>query len=561
MYTFNPLSWGATTFGLLGGLALFLFGMEQMTDALKVVAGSRMKAFLGRWTSNRFRGVFAGAFVTAVIQSSSVTTVMVVSFVAANMLTLQQSIGIIMGANIGTTVTAHLVAFKVTQYALVMVAVGFGIVFFSKKDRLRHLGNVIMGLGLLFFGMDLMGQATAPLQAYPPFLELMRRLSELLPAMIVSALFTALIQSSSATTGLIIVFAGEGVINLETGIAMVLGANIGTSVTAVLASVGQPRAAVQTAAVHIIFNILGALLWIPLIVPLAEGVRLISPLNLGRQIAWATTIFNVGNTLIFIWFTRFLIKLVQYLIPERLLVEPEVVQPKYLDDVLLDTPALALDRVRLELGHLGAYTLRMARRAVPVAGRGTEEDLRTLARMDDDVDILHEAIIQYLGRLSQASEPAPQLKEQAADYLAAANYIESIADMIETNVVEVGVDRLSQGVQVSRATQERLNRLYERVYWAIEQALQALIDSDARLAEQVIAAKPDINRLAREAESQVVRRLTAAEPRRVATFRLESELIEYLKRMYYFAKRIAKIVAQIEETHAIETNLTLAPTS
>lgn len=561
MYAFNTLSWGATTLGLLGGLALFLFGMEQMTNALKVVAGSRLKSFLGRWTNNRFRGVFAGAFVTAVIQSSSVTTVMVVSFVAANMLTLQQSIGMIMGANIGTTVTAHLVAFKITQYALMMVAIGFGIVFFSKKDRLRHFGNIIMGLGLLFFGMDLMGQATAPLQAHPPFLELMWRLSELLPAMIVSALFTALIQSSSATTGLIIVFVGEELIPLETGIAMVLGANIGTSVTAVLASIGQPRAAVQTAAIHVIFNILGALLWIPLIVPLAEGVRMISAVNLGRQIAWATTIFNVGNTLIFIWFTKFLIRLVQYLIPKRLLVEPEVVQPKYLDDLLLDTPALALDRVRLELGHLGAYVLRMARRAVPIAERGTEEDLRTLARMDDDVDILHEAIIHYLGRLSQASEPTLQLKEQAADYLAAANYIESIADMIETNVVEVGVDRLNQGVQVSHATQERLNRLYERVYWAIEQALQALIDSDARLAEQVIAAKPEINRLAQEAENQVVRRLTATEPRRVATFRLESELIEYLKRMYYFAKRVAKIVAQIEETHAIETNLTLAPTS
>ena len=241
--------------GLGGGLALFLYGMRKMSDALKVVAGGGMKVVLERLTTNRFTAVISGALVTAVIQSSSVTTVMVVGFITAGLINFTQSVGIIIGANIGTTVTAQIIAFKITQYSLVMIAVGFLMELLAKSQRIRQYGITIMGLGLLFFGMELMSNATSPLRSYTPFIELMQEMRHPLMGIAVGALFTAVVQSSSATTGIVIVLGTQGFITLEAGIALIFGANIGTCVTAMLAAIGKPREAVKAAIVHVIFNI------------------------------------------------------------------------------------------------------------------------------------------------------------------------------------------------------------------------------------------------------------------------------------------------------------------
>jgi phosphate:Na+ symporter len=574
MNTVDTLEIGAIIIGLLGGLALFLFGMEQMTDALKSVAGGRMKKLLARLTTNRFNAVFAGAFVTAVIQSSSVTTVLVVGFISAGLMTLSQSIGVIMGANIGTTITAQIVAFKVTQYALVLVAGGFALLFLAKRKRVQQYGLMIMGLGLIFFGMELMGDSTRPLRTYQPFIDLMQQMDNPLLAILVSALFTSIIQSSSATTGVIIVLASQGFITLETGIALAFGANLGTCITALLAAIGKPREAVQAAMIHVLFNVLGIVIWLGFIDQLAALVRWFSPTapdltgaarlaaETPRQIANAHSVFNVANTLIFIGFATPLAWLVERLIPERPKAELELVRPKFLDDILLTTPELALDRVRLELGRLGVYTLRMVREALPTVFHGTEEDLSNLADMDDDVDALYGGIVTYLGRLSQENLLAPQ-SDQLADYMAVANHIENIGDMIETNMVEAGSARLKHEVHMSEATQTVLQALHDKIYWAVEGALVALITSDQYLAEEVMAAKLEINWLANEAERHLARRLTADEPHRLAAFRIESEIIEYLKRVYYFAKRIAKVTAdadavyrQVELSHVPQEVLT-----
>ena len=234
----HVLEIGAIAMGLFGGLALFLFGMEQMTDALKAVAGGGMKKLLARLTTNRFKAAFAGAFVTAVIQSSSVTTVLVVGFISAGLLSLTQSIGIILGADIGTTITAQIIAFKITRYALVLVAIGFGLMFLAKQEKLRQYGTMLMGLGLIFFGMELMSQATHPLRSYQPFINLMRRMGNPLTGILIGTVFTSLVQSSSATIGVIIVLAGQGFITLEAGIALAFGANIGTCIKNSLRSSG-----------------------------------------------------------------------------------------------------------------------------------------------------------------------------------------------------------------------------------------------------------------------------------------------------------------------------------
>ena len=236
----EAIDWFTLGMGLFGGLAMFLFGMEQMSDGLKAAAGDSLKEVLARLTKNRFMGALTGAFVTTVLNSSSVTTVLVVGFVSAGFMSLTQSIGVIMGANIGTTITAQIVAFNVTQYALVMIAIGFLMMFTGKAEKTRHYGSIAMGLGMVFYGMGVMGEAMQPLQNYQPFLDLMIRMENPLLGILVGAVFTGLVQSSSATTGIAIVMASSGLITLPAGIALAFGSNIGTCVTAILASLGKP---------------------------------------------------------------------------------------------------------------------------------------------------------------------------------------------------------------------------------------------------------------------------------------------------------------------------------
>lgn len=267
--------------GLLGGLALFLFGMEQLADALKARAGDSLKDVLARLTTNRITGALTGAFVTACVQSSSVTTVLVVGFITANIMSLSQSVGVIFGANIGSTVTAQIIAFKVTKYALLLVAVGFGTSFLASREEVKQYGFMCMGMGMIFLGMGMMSSAMHPLRAYGPFLELMTQMESPLLAITVAAAFTGLIQSSAATTGIVIVMAGQGLISLPAGIALAFGANIGTCVTALLASIGKPREAVRASMVHVLFNVIGVLLWVGLIDQLGRIVVWVSPVAAG----------------------------------------------------------------------------------------------------------------------------------------------------------------------------------------------------------------------------------------------------------------------------------------
>ncbi len=542
---------------LAGGLALFLFGMEQITDALKRTAGGRMKQLLGRLTTNRFSGVATGAFVTAIIQSSSVTTVLVVGFISAGLMTLPQSIGVIMGADIGTTITAQVIAFKVTKYALILVAVGFALMFIPKKEKVKQYGLMIMGLGMIFFGMELMSDATRPLRSYEPFINMMQRMDQPLLAILVSTVFTGIIQSSSATMGVVIVLGSQGFISLEAGIALVFGANVGTCVTALLAALGKPREAVQAAVFHILFKIIGVLIWIGFIDELAWVVREISPTSpelsgaarlaaeSPRQIANAHTLFNVANTVLFIGFVGPIAWFIRRIVPERPSKEVAGVQPRYLDDLVLDTPALALDRVRMELRRLGERAHHMVERALVTVFNGSKEELTALQNLDDEVDTLHGAIVTYLGQLSQENLSVEQSKV-LYDYMAAANNMENIGDLIETNIVGAGMERLRTNLQPSDETQEVLLSLHEKVTWAVQLALQALDASDPAMATMVIDAKTEINRLAEEAEMHLAGRLTVDEDQRLPLFRFESEIIEYLKRVYYFAKRIAKGVVETD---------------
>jgi phosphate:Na+ symporter len=561
--TGSDIDWLNMGMKLLGGLALFLFGMEQMADALKAVAGERMKLILAKLTTNRFMGAATGAFVTAIIQSSSVTTVLVVGFITAGLMSTAQSIGVIMGANIGTTITAQIVAFKVTKFALLMVAGGFGMLFFSKQEKIKQYGGMLMGLGLVFFGMSVMSDAMNPLRSYQPFLDLMTRMENPLVGILVAAGFTALIQSSSATTAIVIVMATQGFITLEAGIALAFGANIGTCVTAMLAAIGKPRDAVRAAVVHVLFNVFGVLLWVGIIPQLAEFVTWLSPAHPGlsgtdrvaaetpRQIANAHTVFNIANTFIFIGFTSQFARLVEWLVPDKPIEEKVIAQPKYLDEELLETPSLALDRVRLEIGHMGKRISEMLERILPAVISGNLQTLKDIARIDDEVDILHGHIITYLGDISKKQLTEGQTRKLVG-LMAAVNDLENVGDIIETDLVHLGNERLERNISISMATREVLTRLHDVVSKATIKAINATQENDQHAAQDVIGLKSDINLLMDSAATHEAMRLVVDEPGRLAAYTLEMDIIEKLKRIYYFAKRMAKAIMpeEVEEHDA-----------
>jgi phosphate:Na+ symporter len=550
----NEMAWGSMTMTLLGGLALFLYGMEMMATALKAVAGDSMKWILGKLTTNRIMGLITGAFVTAIIQSSSVTTVMLVGFVTAGLMSLSQAIGVILGADIGTTITAQIVAFKVTKYALILVATGFLLLFATKTEKVRQYGALIMGLGLIFFGMGVMSEGMRPLRDYEPFIALMQNVSNPLVGILIATLFTGLIQSSSATMGVVIAMALQGLITLEAGIALALGANIGTCVTAALAAIGKPREAVRVAVAHVTFKVVGVLVIVPFIPQLAELVRWISPAadagltgmnalaaETPRQIANAHTVFNVGIAVLFLPLAGLFARFCEWLVPDRPLERDAIIEPKYLDEELLNTPSLALDRVRLEVLHMGEHVDAMLTGVMPAIAARDLAALQEVQILDERVDALHASAIEYLGKISKGVLTETQTKE-FFKLMEAVNNLENIGDIVETDLVGLGNKLVDEGVIISAETQQVLNGIHSTVSKSVDAAVQAVSQGSEVAAQSVTDMKDDINRLIDSAALHEAKRLVAEEPNRIPAYTIEMDIIEKLKRIYYFAKRMAKTV-------------------
>jgi phosphate:Na+ symporter len=548
----EAINWLNLGMGLFGGLALFLFGMEQMSEGLKAAAGETLKDVLARLTKNRFAGALTGAFVTAVLNSSSVTTVLVVGFISAGFMTLSQSVGVIMGANIGSTFTAQIVAFNVTQYALIMVAGGFLMLFIGKAENTRHYGAMIMGLGLVFYGMGVMGDAMLPLRTYQPFLDLMVRMENPLLGILVGAVFTGLVQSSAATTGIAIVMASAGLISLPAGIALAFGANIGTCVTAILASLGKPVEAVRAAMVHITFNVAGVLLWVMFIPQLADFVAAISPSAPGlsgksqmaaevpRQIANAHTVFNVANTLFFIGFTSFFARLAEKLVPERITDASIIVKPEFLDEAALVAPSIALQQVRMELGRVGAIALGMLQDVVPAIRDRDMKRLEKIALRDDEIDILEVEILNYLAKLRRGSLTEQEGLEFQGLMIATDN-LEGLADIIETDIVSLARKLTNIKSRSGDETRIMLQELYVSVTKSVELAVQAVRDNDQQAAASVLMMKDTLREQSEQLLERKAMRLVADDPDYLALVRLEMSFVDQMRRIYTLAKRIAKV--------------------
>jgi len=555
----NPLAHTEFWFGLFGGLAFFLFGMDIMTRALKRVAGEHLKSLLGALTRNRFIAVAVGAFVTAIIQSSSVTTVILVGFISAGLLSMSQSVAVIMGANIGTTVTAQILAFNVTQFALPVITLGFLVSFAPKHENWRQYGLMMLGLGLIFYGMAIMSEAVRPLQSYGPFIAFMTTMQNPVLAVLAGAVFTAVIQSSSATTGILIVLAGQGLIGLETAIAIVLGANIGTCITAILAAIGKPREAVRAAAVHTLFNVAGVLIWVAFIPQLTELARIISPTDtllsgtaknaaeMPRQIANIHTFFNVTNTLIFIGFTTQIARLVEWLIPDRPLSESMALTPKYLDEALLSTPSIALDSSRREVVRLGEWVRDLLTDVLPVALSQKSTKLESITTRHKAIDNLYREIIGFLARISNRDLSAVS-SDELMTLIQIANDLKYIAERTAIDIVTSTRKSLREGVMVSDETAILISQFHKEILKEFVTTLKAVADQDENLAAGVRSKKQYVAEMKRKIAVHEVERLTAHAPKRLATYTHEIETVDILHGIFKIIRHIAGTLEQIEKT-------------
>ena len=553
----GTLDYAGMAVGLGGGLALFLYGMRKMTDSLKTVAGTGLKDALGRITTNRVTGALSGALVTAAIQSSSVTTVMVVGFVSSGLITFTQSVGVIMGANVGTTVTAQIVAFDVASYALAMIGAGFLVELLSKRQQIRYYGTALMGLGLLFFGMDLMGAATEPLRTHEPFVAFLQDARSPLLALLAGFLFTAIVQSSSATAGIVIVLATQGFVTLENGIALILGSNVGTCATAMLSAIGRPREAVKAAVVHVLFNLAGVFAFVGFIPAFAEVVRGLSPVADGlsgtarlaeevpRQIANAHTIFNVACTAAFLGFAGTFAALADRLVPQRGRAEPAEARPAvHLDPLYLDQPAVALDRVKLELIGLASMARQMVADALPAVMSGDREGLNRLAAREAELDVFHRAVVAYLGELSMR-DLVPPLPFRVHEYLGVGNALESVADAVETGFAVVGSKRIDADVVFQAQTTSYLATVHAAALREFDRAVDAFRERDSRAARAVLDSKEAFNASVDDTRIGLVAPMASAKGRSALTeYRLAIDLVDEIKHIHTLARRIARAVVE-----------------
>ncbi|MBF0357613.1 MAG: Na/Pi cotransporter family protein [Magnetococcales bacterium] len=565
----GDVDWGKLVQKLLGGLALFLFGLDMMTDSMKKVAGDKMRDVLAKMTTNRFAGVTTGAIVTSVVQSSSVTTVLVVGFVTAGLMNLSQSIGVIFGANIGTTITAQIVAFKVTKYALWMVFSGFMISIMAKDDKLKNWGLTLLGLGLVFYGMSVMSSAMKPMRSYEPFLDLMKSMENPVMGVLVAAAFTGIVQSSSATTSLVIVMASQGFVTLPAGIALAFGANVGTCVTALLACMGKSREAVQAAVVHLLFNVFGVLIWVGFIDQLGDFVVSFSPVatdlvgtaklsaEVPRQIANAHTVFNVVNTIIAIPFVNQFAALVNKLVPIKEGGEASKAQAayhhKYLDEGMLTTAPLALSMARREASRMGEVVEDMLKDIPAGLYKGDVDHMSKIRDKDDQVDILYGEISKYLARIGQEN-----LSEESADEAMAAmttiTELENIGDIIETHLYHLSEVCAARQVKLDDEAIVTLTGFQEMVVKAFHSALVAYEHDRPDAAKLVLKLEDDIvdgmDKLVLERHQQLLSGGKVS-GKDMAIFTFQSDILENYKRIYLHSKRIAKLVLHQEGSSAL----------
>lgn len=479
-------------FLFLGGISLFLYGMQLMGDGLQAAAGSKLQRILGALTKRTIYGVALGAGVTSILQSSSATTVMTVGLVNAGLMNLQQAFGIVMGANIGTTITAQLIAFKLTDYITLLLAIGFLIRTVAKKRQMKDIGQVLMGFGILMLGMAMMSNSVAPLRHNTAVVEFIGRFStHPILGLLVGLCMTVVIQSSSATVGILMAMAGQGLIPLEGAVPVLLGDNIGTCITAVLATLQANINAKRVALSHVLFNLIGSIIAIALLSQFLALILKISPAgNISRQIANAHTVFNVVNTILFLPFAGQFTKLIEKIMPNK---NGEIsYQPKFLNESMLDTPAIALSLARKEVSRMGSLALGNTKRAFSCINQYDSKKVKYIKEHEPVIDNLEEAITVYLTKMSEKNLSV-ELTNIHTGLLHCCMDLERIGDHAETIAKRVK-SMNEDGISFSPEAAEEMKEIGDMVIRTTADALQALEDNDVNLAKTALARSHEVRK-------------------------------------------------------------------
>ncbi len=545
--------------GLVGGLGLFMLGLQSMSRGLQQAAGDGMRTLLSRLTFNRIIAMGVGAFVTMVIQSSSATTVMLVSFVQAGLMKFGQTLGIILGADIGTTITAQLIAFKLTDYALLMVGVGFLVEMTSKKEALRHMGRAILGFGLLFFGMHVMSESMYPLRSYEPFIQALLKLENPLLGILAGMLFTALIQSSSAFVGIIIVLGTQGLLTLEAAIPLLLGANIGTAITAILASIRTSREAQRVALAHTLFKVIGVLLLVWWIKPFAhltewvsphapqglEGTELLAAV-VPRQIANAHTLFNVALSLAALPFTRVFARFIEWILPDKPVTALRPKRKKYLKNMVLSSPSLALNMAKEEAIRLMETVREMVRLIPSVFIDRNSSQLEKIGRMEEKVNGLRNELQEFLIRITRENIHESRIKE-AFQILYTVKEFEEMADVVAVPLRRKAKQWLETELHFSEAGTGEILEYHEKTLQHIAKTIEVFREVNLEEARAMKGRYKEVRSMATVLEQLHYLRLREEVPESISTSEYHLELISALRIISSHCTNVARILLQWSE--------------
>lgn len=507
-------------FGLMGGLALFLYGMNSMSDALQKTAGEKMKKILSFLTKNAVMGALAGALVTAVLQSSSATTVMVIGFVSAGLMSLPQAISVIFGANIGTTMTAQLIAFKISDYIYPIIFIGFMMNFACKKEKIKNIGMVIFSFGVLFEGIEIMGEVMKPLASSPIFIELMSKVVNVpILGVLVGMIMTVIVQSSSATIAVLQNFASQAsadgvtsIIGLSGAIPILLGDNIGTTITAILASIGQSTNAKRTAIAHSIFNITGSILFLFFIPVLVKFVEFISPKGpevevISRQIANAHTTFNVVCTLIWLPLIPLMIKIVTFLVKGKENNEIQEYEPQFIDQNLISQPIVAICLVAKEINRLFDHCQSLISSLKEyIINRDDLKNKEVFDHSYENVKKLQDSIVSYITKLLSSGNLTEQQAEQVAGLLYVSNSVDRIADRSK-EIDDICNKFATNNKALSLEARSGLKESLDKVEIIYDDSVQSIKEGDLELANKVYIDKKALRRNQKQLSKAHIKRV------------------------------------------------------
>jgi phosphate:Na+ symporter len=514
---------------LFGGMALLLYGIRLSGEALQRVAGGRLRTLLTALSRHRLPAVVSGAVITAIIQSSAATTLMLIGFVGAGLMTFRQTLGIILGADIGTTFTVQLIAFRVTDYAPLLVGLGFTVSFTASRRVTKDIGQALLGLGLMFLGLKLILDDVGAMQASPLARDIVTAVAGTpVMAVLAGAILSALVASSAATIGLAIALTTTGLLPIAGAVPVVIGANVGTCATALFAAAGATAEAKRVAVAHIAFKVLGAGLALPLIGPFT-GFIAQSAVDPARQIANAHTLFNVGISLIFLPFTSWAARVIETFVPDDA-VGDNPFKTRYLDERSLDQPSLALGQATREALRMADVVQGMLRDVVPALRADNPELIEDVERRDDQADFLEREIKLFLARLGREAM-GPDLSHKEIGLISVIGNLENIGDIIDKNLMELARKRLYQGRRFSEPGWAEILEFHGLVSKNLERAIAAFAANDPALAQDVLDQRPLMRQRERELRDSHLNRLRSGLTESLETSEIHLDVLTNLKRI------------------------------